>query len=325
VRELALQAPASLLLIDASEQNLFELHRKAQTLPAPETDMHFVLGNVGDASLLESLFEKFRPEFVFHAAAFKHVALLERNPFAAIQNNALGTYTLVQTALRQNISNLLVISTDKAVNPRSVMGVSKRLAELFCVSSSAPPSLMSAIRLGNVFGSTGSVVPLFIEQLNQGQPLTVTDAGAARYFISPEQAVSTILAAATACCDGKILLPDMGSPVRIIDLARSVTRSMGSHDGNVAMRFTGLHPGEKLIEELIADNEQEIACVSETLKAIETPKLSLVECEKIVDTLSNCVRKRNLNALLSSLCSAIPEYTPSPLLVESAAASSSRQ
>jgi FlaA1/EpsC-like NDP-sugar epimerase len=316
VRALALQIPASLILLDACEQNLFEIQRKILTVVAPQTAVHVVLGNVGDAGLLDCLFSQFRPEFVLHAAAFKHVALLERNPFAAIQNNALATYTLLQAAIRWGISSVLVISTDKAVNPHSVMGASKRLAELFAVSLSRAPSLMSAIRLGNVFGSTGSVVPLLLDQLKTDQPLTITDAEAARYFLSPEQVVRAILDAATARCDGKILLPKLGSPVRIVELAESLARSVASCNRMPPMLFTGLHPGEKLIEEVVGRYEKEMGYICETLQVIETPRLSPCACEEIVKNLSDCVRRFDVNALVRVLCSAIPEYTPSRLLIE---------
>jgi len=316
VRALALQIPASLILLDACEQNLFEIERNIQAQAAPETTVHVVLGNVGDDGLLDRLFSQFRPEIVLHAAAFKHVALLERNPFAAIQNNALATYTLLRAALRWGIPSVLVISTDKAVNPHSVMGASKRLAELFAVSLSRVTSRMSAIRLGNVFGSTGSVVPLLMDQLKTGQPLTITDAEAARYFLSPGQAVRAILDAATACCDGKILLPKLGSPMRIVELAESLARSTATCNRKAPMLFTGLHPGEKLVEELVGKHEKEMGDLCEGLQVIETPRLSPCECEEIVRNLSDCVRRFDVNAVVRVLCSAIPEYTPSRLLTK---------
>ncbi|MEI9974164.1 MAG: polysaccharide biosynthesis protein [Ignavibacteriota bacterium] len=245
VRAIAAAAPSRLVLLDSCEQNLFEI---SQHVPAEA-----VLGSVTDAALLDDLLLRFRPRVVFHAAAYKHVPLLESNPFAAIHNNAIGTFILAETLLRHSPSRLVLVSTDKAVNPRSIMGASKRFGELTMASLSTPACPMNAVRLGNVIASTGSVIPIFRRQIAAGGTVTVTHREATRYFISLDAAVESILAAGAVPCSGRILIPDLGTPVRIEDLARSMIG-----DAPLPIHFTGLRPGDKLSEELtFADEVQE--------------------------------------------------------------------
>lgn len=237
VKTIAAAGPSRIVLLDACEQNLFEISR---CVPGEA-----VLGSVTDAALLDDLFHRFQPAIVYHAAAFKHVPLLEQNPFAATHNNAIGTYTLARTVLRHGPARLVLVSTDKAVNPRSFLGVSKRIAELVVVSLATARHPMNAVRLGNVIGSTGSVFPIFQKQIAAREPVTVTHPEATRYFLSLEKAVEAILACGAANCVGRILVPDLGSPVRIEEMARSL---MG--DTELPIRYIGLRPGDKLSEEL---------------------------------------------------------------------------
>ena len=304
VRALAAEPLRSLVLLDSSEQGLFEIQRHMEAEHA-QTKCEYVLGRIDDAELVAAVFTRLRPQIVFHAAAFKHVGLLEQNPFAAIRNNALGTHTLLQAALQSEVATFILVSTDKAVHPHSMMGVSKRLAELITLSHSRPAFHSSAVRLANVIGSSGSVVPIFLDQMAKGQPLSVTHAHASRYFLSRDEAVSAILAAGAAACDGKILLPDFGEPVRVADFAAFLS-------GNI--RFTGLRPGEKLTEDLIGAKETRIGTVPGPLTVIETDTLSKRECEKAVAALSACVAHRDLNLLLETLRELIPEYVPSKLM-----------
>src|SRR5262249_13956146 len=159
---------------------------------------------------------------VLHAAAYKHVPLLESNPFAAVQTNAIGTYVLAKAAIRHGVSRLVLVSTDKAVYPRGIMGASKRIAEFVVLACSSAECRMDAVRLGNVWGSTGSVVPIFQRQIDAGGPVTVTHRDATRYFLSLDAAVEAILACASADCSGRVLIPELGSPMRIVDLASSL-------------------------------------------------------------------------------------------------------
>ena len=313
VKALAHEGLRSLILLDSSEYGLFKIQRHMQTAHAGVCCQP-VLGSVNDDRLLDSVFSSSRPQTVFHAAAFKHVGLLERNPFAAISNNAIGGYTLSKAALRHGVSKLVFVSTDKAVQPHSVMGVSKRVAELLTVSLSEPSCPANAVRLGNVIGSTGSVVPLFLEQLAKGRPLSVTHPQASRYFLSLEETVKAILAAGSAPCEGKVLLPEFGEPVRIAELASFLARN-----SNSTLRFTGLHPGEKVSEDLIGRDETAVAIVDGPLTVVQTRRLPREECESAMERLVSSVANRDAASLLETLLGLVPEYKPSKLLEESAA------
>lgn len=300
-KALASESPDSLVLLDSSERNLFEIQRHIEAA-------HPILGSVEDAALLDEVFERFRPDIVFHAAAFKHVALLEQNACAAIQNNALGSYTLTRAALRHGVSRLVLVSTDKAVRPRGVMGVSKRIAELLTVSLSCASCRINAVRLGNVVGSIGSVVPLFLEQIRKSQPLTVTDPKASRYFLSTKEAVAAILAAGAANCEGRILLPKLGTPISILELAKSLAE-------NAPIRFIGLRPGEKVTEDLIGDGETEVGTMDGSLTILETQKLTSEQCDEAAVRLRAAVARRDVRELLGMLRALVPDYVPSSALV----------
>ena len=271
VKAIVAAGPTRLVLLDSCEQNLFEISR---TVPGEA-----ILGSVTDAPLLDDIFDRFRPDIVYHAAAYKHVPLLEQNPFAAIHNNAIGTHTLVQALLRHGPSRLVLISTDKAVNPSSFLGISKRIAELVVVSLSSSEWPMNAVRLGNVINSTGSVIPIFRQQIAAGEAVTVTHREATRYFMTLEKAVDAILAAGAAECAGRILLPDLGEPVRIEELARSL---MG--DEQLPIRYIGLRPGDKLSEDLLfAQEVREGTCGA--LTVVRTPTIDPAALDATIERL----------------------------------------
>ena len=281
------------MLLDSCEQNLFEISR---CLPGEA-----VLGSVTDADLLDDIFHRFRPHIIFHAAAFKHVPLLEQNPFAAIRNNAIGTYSLAQAVLRHGPARLTLVSTDKAVYPHSIMGASKRIAELAVVSLASAKCPMNAVRLGNVIDSTGSVVPIFRRQIAACEPVTVTHREATRYFMSLGDAVEAILACGVSDCIGRILLPNLGVPVRIEELARSMVG-----DTQVPIRFTGLRPGDKLTEDLLLANEVTEGN-SGPLSIVRTPMLDHAALAAMIEGLRTA---RTLDALLSAVSALVPEYSP---------------
>jgi FlaA1/EpsC-like NDP-sugar epimerase len=272
--------PESVIALDSCEQNLFDVQSEAHEA---------VLGSVCDASLIEELFARFRPEIVYHAAAFKHVPLLESNPFAAVQNNTMGTY-VVADAARRHGAKLVLVSTDKAVNPCSMLGFSKRLAERMVVSMG-----MSVVRLVNVIGSPGSVLPLFMKHIAAGGPVTVTHPEATRWFLSRREAVDAILAGGAAECAGRILIPQMRDPVRIADIAEYLIGGAA-----VEIRFTGLRPGEKLTEELIAESET-IEGASGPLKVVRTAALAPSELCALVERLSTCLATRDLPGLMQAM------------------------
>lgn len=306
VKALAPEGLRSLILIDSSEYGLFRVQRRMEAAHAGVSSIP-VLGSIGDDGLLDEVFTRFRPDIVFHAAAFKHVGLLERNPFAAFANNAVGSWTLARSALRHGVSKLVLVSTDKAVRPRSVMGVSKRIAELMTLSCAN-----NAVRLGNVIGSTGSVVPLFLEHIRKGEPLCVTDIEASRYFLTADETVAAILAAGAAPCEGKVLMPDFGEPVRIAELAHFLASA--HNRGETPIRLTGLRPGEKVTEDLIGPGETAIGTIDGPLTVVETPLLSPAECSDAAAQLSACIAGRRIESLLETILRLVPDYVPHALL-----------
>lgn len=313
-KAIAAAGPARMVLLDSSEQNLFGIHRYLEQAHA-DVPHEAILGSVTDASLLNGIFSRFRPRIVYHAAALKHVPLLELNPFAALRNNAIGTYTLAQAALHHGAAALVLVSTDKAVDPHSIMGASKRLAELTVAALSAPHCRMNAIRLGNVIGSTGSVVPIFLEQISRRGPVTVTHPEATRYFMSLHQAVEAILAAGAAECAGRILLPDLGEPERIADLARFLIEAAAADGsaGEIPIQFIGLRPGEKLTEDLLFQTEAREGS-SGPLEIIRTPSPAPVELHERMAQIGCLLASGDLAGLIDAICAMVPEYQPSSVI-----------
>ena len=307
-----------LLLLDSSETGLSELQSHL-TGAFNETTIESALGSVDDEVFLRSLLSRHRVDVVYHAAAWKHVPQLENHPFSTLRNNGLGTHTLAQAAIRAGVSKLVLISTDKAVNPRSVMGVSKRIAELAVVSSSSAACRMNAIRLCNVIGSSGSVVPIFLEQIARRQPVTVTHPQARRWFLTVQEAVEAILECGSSCQQGKVLLPAVTEPVLIADLARDLIRSAGQGwPGEVT--YIGLRPGEKLIEEMMSERERPVGREGR-LTVLETPRLGREELRALIEELGARIALRDLPGLLRTVHSVVPEYVPSvPILRQAATA-----
>jgi FlaA1/EpsC-like NDP-sugar epimerase len=302
-KSIAAAGPASLVLLDSSEQNLFEIHRHLDEAHA-RVPHEAILGSVADASLLNGIFRRFSPSIVYHDAALKHVPLLELNPMAAVRNNAVGTYTLAEAARHHGVSKLVLVSTDKAVNPHSIMGASKRLAELTVAALSGPACRMNAVRLGNVLGSSGSVVPIFLEQISRGGPVTVTHPEVSRYFMCLHDAVEAILAAGAADCSGKILLPDLGEPQRITDLARVLAP-------HVSTQIIGLRPGEKIAEDLVYRTEIRERSGRGPLDVIRTPSPAPAELHGFMAQLGCLLAAGDLPGVIGAICAMVPEYQPS--------------
>jgi FlaA1/EpsC-like NDP-sugar epimerase len=244
-RQLSMLAPAQLLLLDHDETHLYDA---VATLDGRAVQL---LADVRDTDLLERLFQRHRPHIVFHAAAHKHVPLLEQHPGEAVRTNVAGTRNLVRMATRYGVERFVFISTDKAVRPSSVMGASKRVGERIVLDANTPELRFCAVRFGNVLGSRGSVIPTFMRQIREGGPVTVTDKAATRYFMSIPEAVQLVLQAAALAEGGEIFMLEMGEPVRIYDLARRMIGLSGRRvDRDVAIHVTGMRAGEKLHEEL---------------------------------------------------------------------------
>jgi FlaA1/EpsC-like NDP-sugar epimerase len=302
--------PRRILLLDSAEHSLFEIQRYLESA-GNQVPYEAVLGTVDDADLLDSIFSRCRPEIIYHAAAFKQVPLLELNPIAAVQNNAIGTWALAQAAIRHGTSTFVLISTDKAVNPHSVMGVSKRIAELATVALSTTVCRMNAIRLVNVIGSGGSVVPVFWKQIAECRPVTVTHPEVTRWFLSLRETVEAVLACGAAACEGRILLPERGEPVRIAELAEFLIRA--SHR-EIPIQFTGLRPGDKLNEELTYKNEVTDGFAGGPLEIIRTCRRAPADLEDAIERLSARIAARDVSGLIRTLSSVVPEYVPSDLL-----------
>jgi FlaA1/EpsC-like NDP-sugar epimerase len=303
-----------LILLDHSEQNLHDVHMRL--LAAGRADHAAVLGDVLDRPLLAEIFERYRPATIYHAAAFKHVPLMESNPIAVIRNNAIGTWELAKAAVAGAAKRLLVISTDKAVNPRSIMGASKRLAELVVLRMSGSRTKINAVRLGNVLGSQGSVRPLFQRQIAHGGPVTVTHSEARRFFMTLQEAVDSILAAAALDDAGAIFLPEMNEPLKILDLARLMIHEEGLHTPrDVEILFTGLRPGDKLAEQLLSEKEVTEPTRDARLRRVIGPSVDPAALDASLARIAESVRERQLAPLIGELGVLIPEYTPSETLL----------
>jgi FlaA1/EpsC-like NDP-sugar epimerase len=265
--------PKSLVFYEQSEFALYAIKEEFQGQAVV-----CVVGDVKDNAALGAAFAEYRPDVVFHAAAYKHVPLMENdNAWQAIRNNVLGTWRVAQAAIAHDVSEFVLISTDKAVNPTNVMGASKRLAERVCeaVQCQAMATRFVMVRFGNVLGSSGSVIPKFREQIAKGGPVTVTHPDIIRYFMLIPEAAQLVLQAAAQGQGGEIFVLDMGEPVNIAVLARDMIRLSGFTEDDIKIEFTGLRPGEKLYEELLADGE--------TTLPTPHPKLRVMKAEQAPD------------------------------------------
>lgn len=310
-RQLSRFSPASIILVETSELALymidswFKEHR-------PEIEIVSLTGDVKDAVRMRQIFDLYQPEVVFHAAAYKHVPLMEvNNTWQALRNNVIGTYIVAQEATRIGADRFVLISTDKAVNPTNVMGSTKRLAEMVCqaLQAQSENTRFQIVRFGNVLGSTGSVIPKFRQQIAAGGPVTVTHPEVTRYFMSIPEAAQLVLQASTMGNGGEIFVLDMGSPVKILDLAKNMIRLAGYSDEGIKIVYTGLRPGEKMYEELLADAEETIKTPHSKLriaKARQAPNELLLAVEQW--------RKTNNplgdNEVRQQLKRWIPEYDP---------------
>ncbi len=254
-RHVARFRPARLVLFDISEAALYTI-RTALEDAFPQLPMASIVGDVKHAMRVDEVLARERPQVIVHAAAYKHVPLMEdENAAEALRNNAWGTFVIARAALAAGVEKFVLVSTDKAINPTSVMGATKRLAEIVCESLRGRGTAFVMVRFGNVFGSAGSVIPRFREQIARGGPVTVTHPEVTRYFMSVSEATQLLLQAGLIGRDGEILVLDMGAPVRIFDLARDMVRLSGADPDRIAIVFTGLRPGEKLFEEVLANEE----------------------------------------------------------------------
>ncbi len=308
----AASMPGSLVLLDSSENGLYQVDR---SLRQAGSQSHVsLLGSVCNADLLDHALGQHEPEIIIHAAALKHVPLMEQNPFAAISNNVFGTLTLRDAAIAHPVERIVHVSTDKAVEPHSIMGASKRIAELILLTARTS-TRMIVVRLCNVMGSQGSVLPMFLDQLAEGGPLTVSHPDAERYFITLDQAVAALFDSLEVRSASAVLLPDIGPAVRIVDMARHLLAIQGS---SAAIEFIGLRAGDKLSEQLVSGRES-LAAKSElghpALQEIHTPTPSEAELSAALEMLRDAIRRFDLQQLLRGVQSLVPEYRPSSVIL----------
>ena len=311
---LALTHPRFLILLDHSEQNLYEVSMRLAA--AGMANYSAILGDILDKPLLREIFERYHPEAIYHAAAFKHVPLMESNPIAVVRNNAIATWELAKAAIQFDAERLLMISTDKAVNPRSIMGASKRIAELALIGMRGSKTKMNAVRLANVLGSPGSVGALFQQQIEDGGPVTVTHPEASRYFLTLDKAVDLVLAATALDESGSIFVPRMKEPVKILAFAKRMIHDVSPQTSReIEIVFIGLRPGDKLEEEFVSETEILTATGDERLHRVEGLPMDSEALDASLSRISESVRERNLAALLAEISRLIPEYKPSETLL----------
>lgn len=255
-RQIARHNPKQLIIVDIYENNAYEIQQELLR-KYPELDLIVLIASVRNTARIDSIFKTYRPDIIYHAAAHKHVPLMETSPNEAIKNNVFGTYKTAQAADRYGVSKYVLISTDKAVNPTNVMGASKRLCEMIIqMMNQTSKTNFVAVRFGNVLGSNGSVIPLFKKQIAEGGPVTVTHPEIIRYFMTIPEAVSLVLQAGVYAMGGEIFVLDMGEPVKIVDLAKNLIKLSGYRVGeDIEIKYTGLRPGEKMYEELLMNEE----------------------------------------------------------------------
>jgi FlaA1/EpsC-like NDP-sugar epimerase len=308
-RHIARFRPARLVLFDISEAALYEIQTSLGDT-FPQLPMVSVVGDVKHASLVTQVMTRERPQVVIHAAAYKHVPLMEEgNAWQAVRNNAYGTYVLGEAAIAAGVEKFVLVSTDKAVNPTSVMGATKRVAEIACQRTDAHATSFVIVRFGNVFGSAGSVIPRFREQIARGGPVTVTHPDITRYFMSISEATQLLLQAGLMGKDGEILVLDMGAPVRILDLARDLIRLSGVDPDRVPIVFTGLRPGEKLYEEVLASEEATLPTPHPRLRIAQARESNR---DAVGQMVAWCERDRAADdaEVRARLAGWVPEYTP---------------
>jgi FlaA1/EpsC-like NDP-sugar epimerase len=318
-RQIMKFCPRRLLLLDRAENALFEIDREL-THRWVGADLRPFVADIGDRRRMEHIFRSERPEVVFHCAAHKHVPMMESNPGEAIKNNVFGTKVVADTALAFGSDAFVMVSTDKAVNPTSVMGAAKRCAELYIQSLNSgvgevgsrgrAPTRFVAVRFGNVLGSSGSVVPIFRKQIEAGGPVTVTHPDMKRYFMTIPEASQLVMQAGAIGHGGEIFVLDMGQPIRILDLATEMIRRSGLRVGDdIEIQFSGIRPGEKLYEELANDNEQTRPTSHEKIRVWQLPTATREQVAQMLDRLGAVV-DLSREEVVGALGDCVREYQP---------------
>jgi FlaA1/EpsC-like NDP-sugar epimerase len=311
VRQCLSFKPKLVVLVDQGETPLYEIENELSA-----QNIEIIVGDVRNVSRMEKIFEHFKPSYVFHAAAYKHVPLMEDNPYEAINTNVFGTQNIANLSAKYQVKKFVFVSTDKAVNPTNIMGASKRIAEIYVQSLNAKLRLESdhhtmyiTTRFGNVLGSNGSVIPLFKKQIEEGGPVTVTHPEITRYFMTIPEACQLVLEAGVMGNGGEIYIFDMGESIKIIDLAHKMINLSGFEvDKDIKITFTGLRPGEKLREELLNDNENTIGTHNPKIMIARVPEYNYLEVNNIINKLYNQKDSLKNDTLVKTMKKIVPEY-----------------
>jgi len=306
-RQIARFSPNMLVLFESGEYALYTIEQELKQV-YPALCFVSLVGDVRDAARVDEVMQQYQPTVLFHAAAYKHVPLMEQhNAWQAVRNNVLGTWTVASSAQRHGVGKFVMISTDKAVNPANVMGASKRLAEMVCQALQASGSTSFVmVRFGNVLGSTGSVIPKFREQIARGGPITVTHPEITRYFMSIPEAAQLVLQAGLMGQGGEIFVLDMGEPVKIVDLAKDLIRLSGFTEDEIRIEYSGLRPGEKLYEELLADYEHTLTTPHPKLRIAQARQADALWLAQLLEWVAQTVMADD--AVRVALAKWVPEY-----------------
>jgi FlaA1/EpsC-like NDP-sugar epimerase len=310
-RQICRFAPETIVLLERAESPLYEIDLELSK-NFKEVSVVPVLADIQDKAELTRIFTRFRPEIVFHAAAYKHVPMMERHPWKAVENNIIGTQNLVETARKFKCSRFVFVSTDKAVNPANVMGASKRVCELLVQKENTvggSGTRFITVRFGNVIGSVGSVIPLFKKQIQEGGPITVTHPDMIRYFMLIPEACQLILQAGAMGRGGEIFILEMGEPVKIDQMARDLIRFSGFEpDVDISIVYTGLRPGEKLYEELMTDLEGVVSTDHRKIRVLSSHTGDLIDLDSLLAALKKSAENRDANQIRQLLQQIVPEY-----------------
>ncbi|PPZ90552.1 polysaccharide biosynthesis protein [Cloacibacterium normanense] len=311
VRKVASYKPSKVVVVDQAETPLHEIQLEMNE-KFPDIDFEFILADITNKKRLESIFTKFNFDLVYHAAAYKHVPMIENNPHEAVWVNILGTQNLAKLSVLYNIKTFVMVSTDKAVNPTNVMGASKRSAELLVQSLQFLPENKTKFittRFGNVLGSNGSVIPLFKKQIEAGGPITITHPDIVRYFMTISEACELVLQASTMGKGGEIFVFDMGKPVKIKDLAIKMIKLSGKEpEKDILLKYTGLRPGEKLYEELLSDNTKNLPTPHHKIMVSMDPHKEYNEIKDLLEQIENATLSHDNNQIVRILKNMVPEF-----------------
>lgn len=318
-RQIAQNKPDSMIIFSRGENSLYNIGLELN-YRFKELQIELVVGNVEDLNKVMYSIQKYQPDIIFHAAAHKHVSFMEQNPEEAIKTNVFGTKNLAESAIKMGVEKFIMVSTDKAINPTSIMGASKRVAEMIIqyFSGMQDRTRFMAVRFGNVMGSRGSVIPLFRKQIEYGGPVTVTHPEVMRYFMTIPEAVQLTLQAAALGNGGEVFVLDMGDPIKIIDLARNLIILSGYvPEKDIKIKLTGLKPGEKLFEEPLSKQENLLATKRDKIFIADLKKVEPHELEKHLKDLEVIIKDYNTNSLINKVREIVPSYSPSQINNES--------